>query len=108
MYAEALIETGDASTAVGLINEVRSRSFPEGTPVDGSADLKEALIHERRVELWHLKGIDFLIWLDGALHKMYSLLKIKLSLWQEAQPSSQFHNQKLTGVVANLARCNKN
>lgn len=51
MYAEALLEMGDAAMAASLINEVRARSFPEGAPVDASGDVKAALIHERRVEL---------------------------------------------------------
>lgn len=53
MYAEALIQTGDNATAVDLINEVRSRSFPDGAPVVvGSKDeMLAALIHERQVEL---------------------------------------------------------
>ncbi len=55
MYAEALIESGGSlGDATDLINEVRMRSFPTGTPIaDGLSkdDLKAALIHERQVEL---------------------------------------------------------
>ncbi|MEM9918745.1 MAG: RagB/SusD family nutrient uptake outer membrane protein [Bacteroidota bacterium] len=55
MYAEAIIETGgDLGTATTLINEVRGRSFPDGTPIAGglsAADLTTALRQERRVEL---------------------------------------------------------
>jgi len=53
MYAEASIENGDMGTATSLINEVRSRSFPNGAPVTaGSRDeMIAALIHERQVEL---------------------------------------------------------
>jgi len=53
MYAEALIETGDLSTAADLINEVRSRSFPDGAAVQvGTKDeMVDALVHERQVEL---------------------------------------------------------
>lgn len=54
MYAEALIESGgDLGLATNLINEVRGRSFPGGTPIaDGlsAADLTQALRRERRVE----------------------------------------------------------
>lgn len=53
MYAEALIQTGDLSTAASLINEVRSRSFPGGAPVAAGsvAEMIDALVHERQVEL---------------------------------------------------------
>lgn len=54
LYAESLIESnGDLGLATSLINEVRGRSFPSGTPVaQGSQDeLRQALRAERRVEL---------------------------------------------------------
>jgi len=54
-YAEALIDGGSAGQlmqARDLINEVRARSFPTGTPVSSTdaAGLTAALHHERRVE----------------------------------------------------------
>jgi len=51
MLAEARLQTGDAATAVTLMNQVRARSFPTGTPISESDDLTAALVHERQVEL---------------------------------------------------------
>lgn len=63
MYAEACCETGDLSTAKQMLNLVRSRAglaaFPytakiqgkEVTWQDNQADLRQAIRHERRVEL---------------------------------------------------------
>lgn len=53
MYAETLIDS-DPGLAVDLINEVRFRSYPDGTPVATGLmgqDLTNALISERRFEL---------------------------------------------------------
>ena len=52
MYAEAANATGDQATAIEAINRVRARvgldPLPDGL---GQADVFEALVHERRVEL---------------------------------------------------------
>lgn len=51
MYAEALIESGgDTQLATDLINEVRARSFPTGTPIPNDGNLTNALRKERQVE----------------------------------------------------------
>ncbi len=52
MYAEALLNSGgDTQTVTDLINEVRQRGYPDGTPVAATDDLEAALIRERQVEL---------------------------------------------------------
>jgi hypothetical protein len=53
MLAEAKLETGDLQAATDLMNEVRSRSFPDGPAIEGDTqqELFDALVHERHVEL---------------------------------------------------------
>ena len=53
MLAEAKLQTGDLQAATDLMNEVRSRSFPDGTPiaVGSQQEIMDALVHERQIEL---------------------------------------------------------
>jgi hypothetical protein len=59
-YAEACLELGDIETATTYINMIRNRS---GMP-DFTGDIKEALIHERKVELFaeNLRWYDVRRW----------------------------------------------
>jgi len=63
MRAEALAETGDISSATGLINQVRARvGMPSVESVEGAVNQQEMIAivrHERRVEL-ALEGTRFM------------------------------------------------
>ncbi|GGH00124.1 RagB/SusD family nutrient uptake outer membrane protein [Mucilaginibacter phyllosphaerae] len=49
--AEALNEQGKSGEAISLLNQVRTRAGLAGTTAGGGADLRQAIINERRVEL---------------------------------------------------------
>lgn len=51
MLAEALNEQGHASEALGFLNQVRQRAGLEDANASNQADLRQAILHERRIEL---------------------------------------------------------
>lgn len=53
LLAEAKLQLGDLQAGADLMNQVRSRSFPDGAPIEVSTlnAMIEDLVHERQVEL---------------------------------------------------------